>query len=430
MIDNALLKIIDFWQEVAQEKDLRNRQQVAKIDIETKEVVDIVGPRRSGKSSIMKIIIQRLKPAGNFLYINFEDPYFIDHNIPQVIEELVETYKEYYQAKLTYLFFDEVQNIASWEKAVRKLRDSGEYKIFISGSSSTLLSSELASLLSGRHLSYQILPLSYAEYLDFQGITMQGKKDIILKEKTLLRHFSEYLDWGGFPAVVLSKKQELLKQYYLDIIQKDIVKRHEIREKAVLEKMGVYLLTNSAKTISVSAIKNLYSISHELASTYLEYFKDAFLVFEVPQFSYSVKTQQKALKKIYAVDTGLANTISFRFSQDKGRILETCVFLALKQQGKEMYYYKTKSGKEVDFLIKEDNNKVQLLQVAWDIEDEKTRLREIGRLVEAMEEQKVGQGLLLTYDMSEKISVDDKQIQIQPVNQWLLEHLAATSASG
>lgn len=425
MIDNALLKIIDFWQGVAQEKDLRSRQLVEKIDTETKEVIDIIGPRRSGKSSIMKIIIQRLKTKGNYLYINFEDPYFIDHNIPMVFEELVETYKEYYQSKLTYLFFDEVQNIASWEKAVRKLRDSGEYKIFISGSSSKLLSSELASLLSGRHLSYQLLPLSFTEYLDFGGITIQGKKDIILKERALLRHFSEYLEWGGFPAVVLSRKQELLKQYYLDMIQKDIVKRYEIREKAVLDKMGVYLLTNSAKTISVSAMKNLYGISHELASTYLEYFKDAFLVFEVPQFSYSVKTQQKALKKIYAVDTGLANTISFRFSEDKGRILETSVFIALKQQGKEMYYYKTRSGKEVDFLIKENNNKVRLLQVAWDIEDEKTRLRETGSLVEVMEEQKVGEGLLLTYDTSEKISVNGKQIQIQPVYQWLLEQFAA-----
>lgn len=421
MIDNALLKIIDFWQGVAQEKNLRSRQLVKKIDMETKEIIDIVGPRRSGKSSIMKIMIQKLKTKGNFLYMNFEDPYFIDHNTPMVLEELIETYKEYYQTELTYLFFDEVQNITSWEKAVRKLRDLGQYKIFISGSSSKLLGSEFASLLSGRHLSYQLLPLSFAEYLDFQGIHIQRKKDIILKEKALLRHYSEYLNWGGFPAVVLSKKQELLKQYYSDIIQKDIVKRYEIREKAVLDKIGVYLLTNSAKTISVTAIKNLYGISHELASNYLEYFKDAFLVFEVPQFSYSIKTQQKALKKIYAVDTGLANTISFRFSEDKGRILETSVFLALKQSEKEMYYYKTNSGKEVDFLIKENNNNVQLLQVAWDIEDEKTKQREIGGLVEAMEEQKVKQGLLLTYDTSEKILVDDKQIQIQPVNQWLLE---------
>lgn len=420
MTGDALLKIIDFWQKVAEEKGLHHRELVDRIDTETKEVIDIVGPRRSGKSSIMKIIIQELKAKGSFLYINFEDPYFIDNYTPQVIEELVETYKEYYQTKLNYLFFDEVQNITSWEKPVRKLRDSGQYKIFVSGSSSRLLSSELASLLSGRHLSYQLLPLSFAEYLAFQGLAIREKKDIILKEKTLLKHFGEYLEWGGFPAVVLEKNQELLKQYYLDMIQRDIVKRYEIREKTVLEKMGVYLLTNSAKTISVSAIKNLYGISHELASTYLDYFKDAFLVFELPQFSYSIKTQQKALKKIYAVDTGLANNVSFRFSQDKGRILETSVFLSLKQQGKEIYYYKTKSGREVDFLIK-NNEKVQLIQIAWDIEDEKTKQREIGRLVEAMEEQKVGRGLVLTFSTNERILIKNRQIQIQPVYQWLLE---------
>jgi len=422
MINNSLIKIIDFWQEVTQEKNLYDRQLVDNIDIETKEVIDIIGPRRSGKSSIMKIIIQKLKVKEGFLYINFEDPYFIDHNTPTILEELVEIYKEYYQSNLTYLFFDEVQNIDLWEKAVRKLRDSGQYKIFISGSSSKLLGSELASLLSGRHLSYQLLPLSFFEYLVFRGITIQGKKDIILKEKMLLRHFSEYLVWGGFPAVVLSKKQELLKQYYLDIIQKDIVKRYEIREKNVLDKMGVYLLTNSGKIISVLGMKNIYGISHELASTYLEYFKDAFLVFELPQFSYSVKTQQKALKKIYAVDTGLANTISFRFSEDKGRILETAVFLALKRQNKEMYYYRTKNNKEVDFLMKQKGLKNKLIQVCWDLTDEKTKKREIDNLNKAMEELRLDEGLILTYNTEDKVLIDEREITILPVYKWILNY--------
>ena len=422
MINNSLIKIIDFWQEVTQEKNLYDRQLVDNIDIETKEVIDIIGPRRSGKSSIMKIIIQKLKVKEGFLYINFEDPYFIDHNTPTILEELVEIYKEYYQSNLTYLFFDEVQNIDLWEKAVRKLRDSGQYKIFISGSSSKLLGSELASLLSGRHLSYQLLPLSFFEYLVFRGITIQGKKDIILKEKMLLRHFSEYLVWGGFPAVVLSKKQELLKQYYLDIIQKDIVKRYEIREKNVLDKMGVYLLTNSGKIISVLGMKNIYGISHELSSTYLEYFKDAFLVFELPQFSYSVKTQQKALKKIYAVDTGLANTISFRFSEDKGRILETAVFLALKRQNKEMYYYRTKNNKEVDFLMKQKGLKNKLIQVCWDLTDEKTKKREIDNLNKAMEELRLDEGLILTYNTEDKVLIDEREITILPVYKWILNY--------
>lgn len=424
MIDNNLLKIIDFWQRVTEEKNLYNRQLVDKIDTKTKEVVDIIGPRRVGKSSIMKIIIQKLKPKvkTGILYINFEDPYFIDHNTPTILEELVEVYKEYYQENLYYLFFDEIQNIDLWEKAVRKLRDSGNYKIFISGSSSKLLGSEFASLLSGRHLSYQLLPLSFFEYLVFQGVKIKDKKDIILKEKMLLKYFDEYLVWGGFPEVVLSKKQELLKQYYLDIIQKDIVKRYEIRERNILDKMGLYLLTNSGKTVSVSSIKNIYGISHELASTYLEYFKEAFLVFELPQFSYSVKTQQKALKKIYPVDTGLANSVSFRFSEDKGRILETTVFLSLKRQDKEVYYYKTKNNKEVDFLIREKDGENKLIQVCFDLADEKTKKREIDSLNRAMEELELNEGLILTYNTEDKLLIDKRKITILPVYKWMLNY--------
>jgi len=424
MIDNTLLKIIDFWQGVTEEKNLYNRQLVDKIDTKTKEVLDIIGPRRVGKSSIMKIIIQKLKPKvkAGILYINFEDPYFIDHNTPTILEELVEVYKEYYQENLYYLFFDEIQNIDLWEKAVRKLRDSGNYKIFISGSSSKLLGSEFASLLSGRHLSYQLLPLPFFEYLVFQGVKIKDKKDIILKEKMLLKYFNEYLVWGGFPEVVLSKKQELLKQYYLDIIQKDIVKRYEIREKNILDKMGLYLLNNSGKTVSVSSIKNIYGISHELASTYLEYFKETFLFFELPQFSYSVKTQQKALKKIYPVDTGLANTVSFRFSEDKGRILETTVFLSLKRQDKEVYYYKTKNNKEVDFLIKEKDGKNKLIQVCFDLTDEKTKKREIVSLNKAMEELELNEGLILTYNTEDKVLIDKRKITILPVYKWMLNY--------
>lgn len=421
MTDESQLKIIDFWQKVAEEKGLYDRQIINKINLRTKEVIDIIGPRRSGKSSVMKIMAQKLKNKGNYLYINFEDPYFINHNSPYILEELIETYKEYFQKNLIYVFFDEVQNIISWEKTVRKLRDSGQYKIFVSGSSSKLMNAELSSLLSGRHISYRLMPLSYKEYLDFQGIKIESKKDIILKEKMLLRHFNDYLKWGGFPAVVLSKNQELLKQYYLDIIQKDIVKRYDVREKEILEKMGIYLLTNSAKIISVSATKNLYNISHELSSTYLEYFKESFLIFDVPQFSYSIKTQQKALKKIYAVDTGLVNTVSFHFSEDKGRMLETSVYLALKQLDKEIFYYKTSSGREVDFFIKENIVNKQFIQVAWNIEDELTKKRETESLLEAMEEEKINNGIILTHNTREKILVKGKHIYMKPVYQWLLE---------
>jgi len=169
-------------------------------------------------------------------------------------------------------------------------------------------------------------------------------------------------------------------------------------------------------------MKKIYGISHELASTYLEYFKDAFLVFELPQFSYSVKTQQKALKKIYAVDTGLANTISFRFSEDKGRILETAVFLALKRQNKEMYYYRTKNNKEVDFLMKQKGLKNKLIQVCWDLTDEKTKKREIDNLNKAMEELRLDEGLILTYNTEDKVLIDEREITILPVYKWILNY--------
>lgn len=420
MIDTTLVKIIDFWQKNANEQGLLPRTLVDKIDTETKEVVDIVGPRRSGKSSVMKIIIQKLKTRGNCLYINFEDPYFLEHNSPIVIDELIDAYTAYFKPSLAYIFFDEIQNIVLWEKAVRKLRDSGQYKIFLSGSSAKLLSSESASLLTGRHISYQLLPLSFQEYLVFRGISLPDKTQMLLQDTILQKHLEEYLYIGGFPAAVLSNSQELLKQYYTDIIQRDIVRRYEVRQPAILEKMGAYLITNAAKIVSLSSLQKLYTISYELASTYISYFREAFLLFETPQFSHSLKTQQKAFKKIYPIDTGLANAVSFGFSQERGRMLEAIIFLELQRQGQETYYYKTGSGKEVDFLVK-GKYAHELIQAAWDMSDEKTKHREITSLLGAMDEQKLKSGTIITFNTSEYLDFNGKTIVLQPSYQWLLQ---------
>lgn len=419
MIDTEIVKVIDFWQKSSQEQGLLPRSLVEQIDTQTKEVVDIVGPRRSGKSSVIKLLIQKLKSKGNSLYINFEDPFFLQHSKPTVIEELIQAYTAYFSSSVSYVFFDEIQNITSWEKAIRKLRDSGQYKIFITGSSSKLLSSEFASLLTGRHISYQLLPLSFSEYLTFRNVPLPDKTQILLQSAILQKHFEEYLNIGGFPAIVLSNNQELLKQYFTDIVQKDIVGRYEVRQPLILEKMAAYLISNGAKIISLSSLQKLYGISYELASTYTDYFKDAFLLFDTTQFSYSLKTQQKALKKIYPVDVGIANAVSFRFSEESGRMLETLVFIELKRRKQEAYYYKTSKGKEVDFLVKEEKTK-QLIQVAWDMVDVKTKQREISSLLEAMEEQRLNNGLVLTFNTKDHINADKKHIAIRPAYEWLL----------
>lgn len=415
-----LIKIIDFWKNTIYEGDLYHRPIVDTIDQKSKEVVDIIGPRRSGKSSILKLLIKRLE-LSDFLFINFEDPYFITHNEPQVIEELIDVYKEYFSQNLKYLFFDEIHAINHWENAVRKLRDSERYKIFVTGSSSKLLGEELSTLLTGRHISYKVLPLSFSEFLSFKGVELKDKKDLVIKEKSILKNFDEYLSIGGFPEIVKTGNLTLLKQYYFDIIQKDIVMRYDVRQKDILEKMGIYLITNLSKTVSIESLKKAFNLSFEAVSDYIGYFEEAFLIYEVPQFSYSLITQQKAQKKIYSIDSGLANTISFRFSEERGRLLEQCVFLELKRKGYGVYYYKTKNNKEVDFLVRQQNKDKNLIQVCWDISDKETEKRELDSLLQAMNELKLTNSLILTYNSNQEIQFENKTITVIPVFKWLID---------
>ena len=416
-----LIKIIDFWKKSVETDTLQGRFIAGKINVKSKEIVDLAGPRRSGKSSILKLIIRNLKLKDDFLYINFEDPFFIDHNSPQVIEELVSVFREYFSPDLRYLFFDEIQEINHWEKAVRKLRDGENFKIFITGSSSKLLSGEISSLITGRHLSYKIFPLSFLEFLDFEKIKLKGRKDVVLKEKILHKKFLKYMEIGGFPEVVLSGNQALLKNYFFDVLQKDIIMRHDIREKDTLEKMAVFLLSNSGKIVTTESLKKTYNFSYEAVSSYLEYFKESFLIFDLLQFSYSLKKQNKALKKIYAIDVGLANNVSFRFSEDKGRILENIVFLEFKRRRDDVFYYKNKDGTEVDFLIRERNRNKEIIQVCWSIDDNETKKREMDSLLRAMNELKLKSGVILTNNEAGEVILEGKKIKIKPVYKWLLE---------
>jgi len=184
--------------------------------------------------------------------------------------------------------------------------------------------------------------------------------------------------------------------------------------------MGVYLLSNSAKIISLESLKNLLNLSYFSANAYLNYLKDAFLVFDVPQFSYSLKKQEKAFKKTYAIDTGLADAVSFKFSEDKGRLLENAVALELLKQGKIIFYYRGQGNSEADFLIKEKLKVKQAIQVCWSLADKKTRAREISGLAAAMGEFKLKEGLILTYAEEEIIKTEQGKIFIQPATKWIL----------
>lgn len=415
-----LIKVIEFWKESIKPDELQDRDIVGAVDLKSREVIDLVGPRRSGKSSILKLIVRRLGLKDNYLFINFEDPIFITNNDPAVIEELIQVFREYFNPKLEYLFFDEIQEITHWERVIRKLRDGEKFKIFLTGSSSKLLSGELSTLLTGRHQSYRILPLSFREFLVFRGVAVAGKKDLVLKEKTILKMFDEYLSIGGFPEIALTSNRELLKSYFFDILQKDIVMRYDVREKEILQKMAVYLISNAAKIVSVETLKNTFNISFALAASYIEYLKESFLIFDLPQFSYSLKTQHKALKKIYSIDPGLSNAVSFKFSEDIGRALENVVFLELLKRGDEIYYYMTAGNQEVDFLLKQGRGMTGLIQVSWSLEDKKTRQREIRALSQSMEETNMNHGTILTYNEEETVEIKGRVIQVMPAWKWLV----------
>jgi len=422
MDNQQIIRVIDFWQKTIEKDELKDRSLVKTLDYKSKEIIDLIGPRRSGKSSILKLIIKHLNLKNNYLFINFEDPFFIENNKPHIIEEFISVFKEYFNPELKYLFLDEIQEIEQWESVVRKLRDSGEFKIFITGSSSSLLSGEISTLLTGRHLSYQVFPLSFSEFLIFKNINIKGRKDIVLNQRIIARYFYEYMDTGSFPEIVLTGNSELVKNYFYDILQKDIVMRYNIREKEILERIAVYTLSNSSKIISRESLKKTFDISFALASSYIDYLKNSFLIFELFQFSYSLKKQQKALKKIYTIDSGIANAVSFRFSKDSGRILENIVFLHLKMMGKEIYYYKTKNNLEVDFIVKKETEEKELIQVSWSLIDKKTREREIKSLLIAMSELSILKGLILTDDEEENIEIEQKTIIVKPAYKWLLEN--------
>lgn len=420
-IVQQIVKVIDFWHKSIDSSSLYNRSVLSDIKYDGKEIIDFVGPRRSGKSSVLKLIIRHLNLKENYLFINFEDPFFVSYNESGIIEEIIAVYRDFFSPKLKYLFFDEIQQINQWERVIRKFRDIEEYKIFLTGSSSKLLSGEISSLLTGRHLSYHVLPLSFKEFLVFRGIHLQTKKDVLLKEKVLLKELSVYMGSGGFPEAVLTQSQEILKNYFFDILQRDIVMRHDVRGKDILQRMAVFLLSNTGKITSIESLKNIFNISFTLASAYIEYLKDAFMVFELPLFSYSLKKQSKALKKFYSIDVGLSNAVSFRFSEDKGRVLENIVFLELKKRNKEIYYYKTSGNLEVDFLIKEKNEVRELIQVTWNLEDKKTKQREIKAVFHAMDELQIRKGFILTNEGEETIQEGDREIIVKPVYKWLLE---------
>ena len=394
------------------------------------EVLVIKGIRRSGKSTLMINSIKNLLSSGinikNILFVNLEDPRFINHLSIELLQTIKDVYLEYLNPdEKPYIFLDEIQNIPNWEKWVNKEYELKLSNITISGSNSSMLSSEIASSLSGRYLQIDVYPLSFEEYLQFKGVHLKNRLDFIEKKIELNREFEAYMKYGGFPKVLeydIPEKRELLITYKDSILLKDIVARYKLKEFKTLEEIAAFLLANSGISQSVNKLKNNFHISYDMANAYLEYLIKAYMLFEIPKFDYSLKKQNANDKKYYSVDLGLSNIMRVPNLQTRGDDLETLVFLELLRRGYKVYYYKTSNGLECDFIITKENVITGLIQVTSSLKDEKTKKRELRIFSKAIEELQLKNIALLVIheDNTSNIIYDDLKIETVNIKEWLL----------
>ncbi len=434
MKNNDLLGILrdwNFW-----EKDLNSGvDRDTYLDVLSKmlpsqQVKIITGARRSGKSFIMRQLAKYLMASGvdkkNILIVNFEDPGFVNLDT-KLLQQIFETYLETQSPKgEIYIFLDEVQEVPRWEKWVRMMQELDKANMVISGSNSKLLGGELATVLTGRHLDVVVMPLSFIEFLKFRDLEIKNDSTLISKDLEARKLLKEFLELGSFPVVVLEeeKKKEALLNYYEDTVNRDLIKRYKIRKAEELRSLIKFYLSNISSPITFTSSGKFLKISAETTERFSSYLEASYLIFFLKRFSYKFKEQAKSPRKVYAVDTGVANTIGFRFSPNLGRLAENAVFLELKRRTHlnpflEIYYWKSLADEEVDFVIKENTKIKELIQVCWDINDINIKKRETKALLKAMQEFKLGKGLIITEDYEGEEEIGRKKIRYVRLRDWL-----------
>lgn len=384
------------------------------------EVKILEGVRRSGKSTLLyQIVRSAYASQKKVLYINFDDEVLRKYSLEDVYYAFLS------KSQIDYLLVDEIQQCADWVPFVRKCYDRKELEqIWITGSNSSLIKKEYAELLTGRNIKLSISPLSFSEYLRFKGREPVSIPTSRKREAQVKGDFDNYLALGAFPAIALREvfQRELLNNYFEDFIYKDIATRYDVNISK-LKDLLIYAATNSTKLFSYRRIAGILGLHANTVNDYISHMKEVFLLDEVYKFDFSLKAQYRNDKKIYMIDTGLANTISFRFSEDKGRMLETLVYRHLKRLKLDVYFHRGK--KECDFVIKQDLDIIQAIQVTCSLSDEGTKEREIAGLLEAMKTYQLNSGLILTLDeIDEFIEKSDGQsytVVVKPIWKWVLE---------
>jgi predicted AAA+ superfamily ATPase len=393
----------------------------------------IIGPRRAGKTFACYYLIKKLNlEDSKYLFVNFEDDEIKRKNREEIVK-CVQTHVEIYGEEPEFIFFDEVQNLADWQSFVYSLIEKKRYFIFLTGSSSKLLSREIATQLRGRSLNCVVFPFSFKEFLLSRAIQIK-KIYSSIEEAKIKKFLDEYLRKGGFPQVVLNEidGKTFAREYVDVVLYKDLVERFEIENVDAARYLLYSLVENFSKEFSVNKIyqgmkKKGMEVSNKVLYSYLSYIQEVFFSFLVKKFHYSYRKSELTIPKVYVNDLGIASNFSeYRFSENIGRLMENLVFLELKKLELEnliegIFYWKDYQQHEVDFVVKEGLEIKQLIQVTYASGKDEIEKREIRALVKASELLKCKDLLIITWDYEDEIKANDKTIKCLPLWKWLLK---------
>ncbi|MBI2129992.1 ATP-binding protein [Candidatus Woesearchaeota archaeon] len=404
--------------EFQEENEFVNRELIKKVlsFTQLKLPIIITGVRRTGKSTLLKLIKKELQlREKDCLYINFNDERLIDFSIEN-FQNVLDFLNEQGYKESCFLFIDEIQEVDKWEKWIDRIKE--KHPILITGSNSKLLSKEISTILTGRSINISLYPFSFKEFLDSQNMSLE-KWQLDLKLQSVLRtRFSEFLNSGGIPKVVVDNDKRLLQEIYENILYRDIVKRFNKNLEKPIKEVSVYLLSNISKELSVRSLSKIIGIKNlSTVKSILDTFEKAFLFFFINKFDFSIRKQIQNPRKTYCIDNGFVTNIGFRSSENKGRLLENLVFVELKRKNKEIYYFSDKG--ECDFVVKEGLKIKKAIQVCYDLNEE-NKDRELNGLVEALKKFSLKEGLILTYDQEDELKIEGKKIKLLPVWKWLL----------
>ena len=430
MIEMLKAMIIDF-QEAELATGVARR---LKVETVPGKATVCIGVRRSGKSVFMCQIIQQLLDSGisreNILYLNFFDDRLHDlgrDKLKLILEAYFSLYPDKKSTEKIYCFFDEIQMVEGWEPFVDRLMRTEKCQVYITGSSARMLSKEVATHMRGRALSWEIFPFSFREFLDYKGIEID--KHLSTKNRLhIQKAFEAYWQTGGFPEVVGLEKHMRIKthqEYFNTVLFRDLIERHDISHPKAVTDLSHWLVDNTASLYSINNLTGyLKSLGHKVpksaVSDYLEWFEDAYFLFTVRIFDASLARSNTNPKKIYCIDHSMVTSVASGILVNSGHLLENLVFTALRRAYPNIYYHRTKSGREVDFIVQlKDRSKI-LIQVCETMADPQIRKREIAALGEAMLEMKMKSGTIVTRNEEEQIKVDAGEIAVVPAWNFLL----------